>query len=79
MKPFKRVVISGIIHYEEENVDEEPDAQLIDSVIGINWVHDSRLCIQTEKKEILIDVKNEPISEEIREYGDSPREMHTIR
>ena len=63
--PIKRIICSGILKYEEENIEDKPDDNLIDSVIGINWIRDKLLCIHTEKKEIILELENEPISENI--------------
>ncbi len=53
-KPAIEIIFSGIESYEEETIDDEYDDQCMDSVIGINWLHEKTICIYTEKKEIVI-------------------------
>jgi len=65
MNPKKRIKLTGIRKYKEENIDETSDNNLIDSIIGINWIEKSKLCIQTEKKELIIELENEPTLEKI--------------
>lgn len=53
-KPVIEIIFTGIEFYKEETLDDEYDDQCIDSVLGINWVHENTICIHTEKKEIVI-------------------------
>lgn len=63
--PKKQMIFSGILRYKEENIEEKPDDNLLDSIIGINWVRKGILCIHTEKKEIILELENEPLSHDI--------------
>jgi len=60
MRPAKRIELSGVVKYDEENLDDVLDDQLLDSIIGINWMDDKKLCIHTEKKEIILKLENSP-------------------
>ena len=65
MNPTRRINCPGILKYEEENLDTKFDDEYIDSIIGINWIDNSTLCILTEKKELILNLENEPTAEEI--------------
>ena len=59
-EPHTRVIFEGIRSYSEETIDDEYDDQCMDSVFGLNWVTEGVLCIRTEKKEIIIELENNP-------------------
>lgn len=63
--PSRKVVFSGIKSYSQEDCGDANDDRLIDSVIGMNWHKDKVFCLHTQKKEILIEVENEPVSSNI--------------
>lgn len=63
--PHTKVTFTGVRAYSEETMDEEFDDHCMDSVIGMNWVKENVLCIHTEKKEIILEIENEPSSERI--------------
>lgn len=52
--PVIEIILSGIESYKEETLDDEYDDQSVDSVIGIHWLCENVICINTEKKEITI-------------------------
>ena len=61
-KPIRRVVFSGIKWYTEESLGDSNLDYVLDSVIGMNWHKENVFCIHTQKKEIMIEIENEPIS-----------------
>jgi len=63
--PVIKVTFEGISLYSKETINEEYDDNCMDMVIGINWVRDKVLCIHTDKKEIIIELENEPQSKKI--------------
>jgi len=63
--PKTRVIFSGIKSYSEENIDEEFDDLCMDSVIDFSRREDNVYIINTEKKEISVEVDSEPVSESI--------------
>ncbi|EAR09145.1 hypothetical protein MED297_17423 [Reinekea sp. MED297] len=65
MKPVTRVLLSGVMKYSEETIDDENDYNCLDSVIGINWIAKGIICIHTEKKELVVTISNEPLVESI--------------
>jgi hypothetical protein len=62
MKPVTNISCTGITKYHEESNENNPDDDLIDSIIGINWLSSLKLCIHTEKKEIIVELEHEPES-----------------
>ena len=63
--PYLRIIVPNILSYEEISLEEEPDDNYMDSIIGVHWVRESLLCIRTEKKEILVSTPNEPFTTKI--------------
>lgn len=63
MNPLVRVVFPEVINYSEE-VDEIDD-DLVDGVIGIHWVHQDKICIRTDTREIIITLSGKPYVEPI--------------
>jgi len=63
--PYLRITVANILHYEEVTIDDEPDDNCMDSIIGVHWVREGRLCIRTEKKEIMVNTPNEPSARKI--------------
>jgi hypothetical protein len=63
--PHTKVTFSGVRSYSEETIDDEYDDHCMDGVVGMNWVKEKVFCIHTEKKEIIIEIENEPATEKI--------------
>lgn len=58
MQVVRVITFSGITKYSESI--EEVDDELIDGVIGINWLNDSQICIKTDIREIIITLTGKP-------------------
>lgn len=63
--PDTRVTFRGIKSYSEETIDDEYDDNCMDGVIGMNWLRDRLFCIRTDKKEIIIEIENDPVTSKI--------------
>lgn len=62
MRPAKRIEFLGVIEYHEKNLEDSFDDQLLDSIIGINWLDSKNICVHTDKKEIVLNLEKDPIS-----------------
>ena len=63
--PHTKITFSGVRSYSEETIDTDYDDHCMDGVVGMNWVKEKVFCIHTDKKEIIIEIENEPTSEKI--------------
>jgi len=63
--PDTRVTFRGIKSYSEETIDDEYDDNCMDCVIGLNWLRERLFCIRTDKKEIIIEIENDPVTSKI--------------
>lgn len=63
--PHTKVTFSGIRSYSEETTDKDYDDDCVDGVLGMSWVTENEFCIHTDKKEIVLDIENEPTSERV--------------
>lgn len=61
--PRTRVTFSGIRSYSEETVGDGNDDRCMDIVIGMHWIKANVFCLHTDKKEIIIEIENEPKAE----------------
>ena len=64
MNLSRRITFPGILSYKETNMEEEPDDECMDDVVGIDYTSNG-VCIHTYKKEISIEVEGEPHAEDI--------------
>lgn len=62
-EPYKRIRCVGVLKYQEIDVEDEPDDDCLDDLLGIDWSEQNILCIKTHKKEIILITENDPISE----------------
>lgn len=62
MKPIKRLEFSGIIKYQEENLEDNIDDKCMNTIFGIGWLDNLNLCIHTDKKEIILTMVNHPVA-----------------
>lgn len=60
LKPHTRVFFTGIRSYSEETVNDEFDDMCMEGVVGMHWVREHIFCLHTDKKEIILELENEP-------------------
>ncbi|OAI26783.1 MULTISPECIES: hypothetical protein [Methylomonas] len=60
LKPHTKVIFTGIRSYSEETIDDEYDDMCMDGVVGMHWVREHIFCLRTDKKEIILELENEP-------------------
>lgn len=65
LKPHTQVHFTGIRFYSEETIDDEYDDTCMDGVVGMHWVREHIFCLRTNKKEIVLELENEPRVEAI--------------
>ena len=63
--PTLRIVFPEVISYAETNQLELPDDDNMDDVLEIFWQGKQQLCIQTFKKEIILQLTGQPFTEVI--------------
>lgn len=63
--PSLRIVFPEVISYSESNQLEQPDDDNMDDILEIFWQDKQQLCIQTFKKEILLQLTGQPFTEVI--------------
>ncbi|MEH6357355.1 MAG: hypothetical protein V7745_00090 [Pseudomonadales bacterium] len=64
-EPSLRIVFPGIVNYSETNQLDLPDDENIDDILEIFWQEKQKVCIQTFKKEIVLELSGQPFTEEI--------------
>lgn len=64
-KLVQRVVFPGVVSYSETNLLNEPEDDSIDDVVSIQRLDKNRIILTTYKKEILLNVSEEPFVEAI--------------
>ncbi len=64
-KLVQRVVFPGVVSYSETNLLNEPEDDSIDDVVSIQRLDKNRVILTTYKKEILLNVSEEPFVEAI--------------
>lgn len=65
--PVARIVFPGILSYAETSLLEAPDDDSIDDIVSIERMDARRIVITTFKKEILLNLTEEPFVEPIEE------------
>lgn len=65
--PYQRIIFTGITHYSETNLLDEPDDENLDDLVEITVKKDAGFLITTYKKEILVHTTEQPISEPIED------------
>ncbi|MBO1257102.1 hypothetical protein J3L16_15565 [Alteromonas sp. 5E99-2] len=60
--PATSIVFSGVKSYSEESLGDSNADDIMDSIIGMNWHQENIFCLHTQKKEIMIELENEPVS-----------------
>lgn len=61
----RRIVFPGVVSFSETNLLNEPEDDEIDDVVSIQRLDKNRLILTTYKKEILLNLSEEPFVEEI--------------
>lgn len=61
----RRIVFPGIVSFNETNLLNEPEDDDIDDVVSIQRIDANRIILTTYKKEILMNLSEEPFVEEI--------------
>jgi hypothetical protein len=64
-QPSLRVVFPDIINYSETNQLPQPDDDNMDDILEIFWQEKQQICIQTFKKEIVLQLTGTPFTEVI--------------
>ncbi len=62
-----RIVFPGVLTYNESNLLNEPEDDVIDDIVSIQSLDNQRLIITTYKKEILLKLTEEPFTETIED------------
>ena len=63
--PSLRIVFPEVISYSESNQLDQPDDDSMDDILEIFWKGEQELCIETFKKEIVLQLSGKPFTEEI--------------
>lgn len=63
--PVRRVVFPSIVTYNETNLLNEPDDDALDDVVSIQRLDRNRIILTTFKKEILLNLTEEPFIEDM--------------
>ncbi len=61
----RRIVFPGVVSFNETNLLNEPEDDSIDDVVSIQRLDTNRVIITTYKKELLLNLAEEPFTEEI--------------
>lgn len=61
----RRIVFPGVVSFHETNLLNEPQDDEIDDVVSIQQLDTQRIIITTYKKEILLNLSEEPFTESI--------------
>lgn len=61
----RRIVFPGVLSYSESDLINEPEDDAIDDVVSIERLDSGRIILTTYKKEILLNLSDEPFVEEI--------------
>ena len=61
----RRIVFPGVVSFNETNLLNEPEDDAIDDVVSIQRLDTNRLILTTYKKEILLNLTEEPFVEDI--------------
>lgn len=60
-----RLIFRDVLSFAEEMFEDALEDNLTDSIMGMHMVSDNVYCVKTEKRELLLKVGLEPISEHI--------------
>ncbi|WP_026941652.1 hypothetical protein [Hellea balneolensis] len=58
---FKELIFRDIVSFKEVLFEDAFDDNLTDSIIGIHMISDGVYCVNTEKRELFMQVDKEPI------------------
>lgn len=61
----RRIVFPGIVSFSESNLINEPEDDAIDDVVSIERLDSGRIILTTYKKEILLNLTEDPFVEDI--------------
>lgn len=61
----RRVVFPSVVTFNETNLLNEPDDDQLDDVVSIQRLDQNRIILTTYKKEILLNLDEEPFVEDI--------------
>lgn len=64
MNLCRRITFTDILSYQEENMEEEPEDECMDDIVGIDYIQGG-ICIHTYKKEVVLKLESEPRAEYI--------------
>ena len=63
--PMQRIVFPGVVTFSETNLLNEPDDDEMGDVVSIQRLDKNRIILTTYKKEILLNVSEDPFVEPI--------------
>ena len=63
--PGRRIIFPEILSFSETLFEDASDKELIDSVMGFHETYDGRICLSTEKRELILRLAKAPFSEDI--------------
>lgn len=63
--PVRRIVFPEVVSFNESNLLNEPEDDTIDDVVTIQRLDKNRVIITTYKKEVLLNLNEEPFVEDI--------------
>ena len=61
----RRIAFPGVVSFSESNLLNEPEDDSIDDVVSIQRLDKSRVIVTTYKKEVLLNLTEEPFVEDI--------------
>jgi len=61
----RRIVFPGVVSFSETNLINEPEDDAIDDVVSIERLDSGRIILTTYKKEILLNLTEDPFVEDI--------------
>lgn len=63
-KPCRRAIFTGVTHFSEENLLDEPDDENLDDVVDILPLSEGGFAITTYKKALTVLTEEEPLVED---------------
>ena len=63
--PGKTVTFADVHGFSEQIFEDAFDKELIDSIMGLHMISDGKYCLNTEKRELILQVGTEPVSQDI--------------
>lgn len=61
--PGKRLIFSDILEFSQELLEDAYEDTLIDSIMGFHLLDEGIYCVTTEKRELVLRVGADPISQ----------------